>query len=153
MEITLSPELMILLENLVGTFSRVGYQYLFAVIPAVAIFVLYILIMFRPGFRKLETWWQTRKFEDETNFTVLNFGGFIGDGEWHTIEISTFNDVYEIWIDGEKRGSWQDKKPLDQGAFFLQADFWDPDRISEFDDISVCGLSAPFETIIIPEAD
>ncbi len=97
---------------------------------------------------------RVEKFEEPNNFAAFNFGGFIGDGEWHTIEISTFNGVYEIWIDGVQQGSsWQDKKPLMPGTFFLDADFWEPDRITEFDDISVCELSAPFETIITPEAD
>jgi len=96
---------------------------------------------------------RVEKFEGETHFSAFNFGGFIGDGEWHAIEISTFNDVYEIWIDGVQRGSWQDQKPLDQGNFLLDADFWLPDRISEIDNIAVCGLSAPFETIITPEAN
>jgi len=88
------------------------------------------------------------KFEDPTNFTAFSFGGSIGDGEWHTIEISTFNDVYEIWIDGVQLGSWQDQKPLTSGYFFLGADFWQPDRITEFDNISICGLSAPFTSIL-----
>jgi len=96
---------------------------------------------------------RVEKFEGENSFSAFNFAGFIGDGEWHTIEISTFNGVYEIWIDGVQRGSWQDKKPLGQGTFFLDADFWQPDRITEFDNIAVCSLSAPFETIITPEVD
>ena len=96
---------------------------------------------------------RVEKFEGENSFSAFNISGFIGDGEWHTIEISTFNDVYEIWIDGVQRGSWQDQKPLDQGNFLLDADFWLPDRISEIDNIAVCGLSAPFETIITPEAN
>ena len=88
------------------------------------------------------------KFEEATTFTAFNFGGSIGDGEWHTIEISTFDDVYEIWIDGQIRGSWQDKKPLDPGTLFLDADFWKPDRMIEFDDISVCEMTAPFTSIL-----
>jgi len=89
------------------------------------------------------------KFEDPVDFTAFSFGGFIGDGNWHTIEISTFNDVYEIWIDGVKGGSWQDLKPLAPGTFFLDADFWQSERIVEFDDISVCQLSAPFTSILV----
>ena len=88
------------------------------------------------------------KFEGDTNFTAFNFGGYIGDGEWHTIEISSFDDVYEIWIDGQMRGSWQDKQPLGPGNFFLDADFWKPDRVIEFDDISICEMTAPFTSIL-----
>jgi len=93
------------------------------------------------------------KFEDPNSFTAFNFGGIIGDGEWHTIEISTFDDVYSLWIDGESRGSWQDKKPLASGQFFLDADYWDPDRITEFDNISICELTAPFNSIIVKDEE
>ncbi len=71
MEITLSPELMKLLESLVSTFSRVQYQYLLAIIPTVAIFGLYFLVVVRPGLGKLRGWWQTRKFEGETKGTIV----------------------------------------------------------------------------------
>ena len=64
------------------------------------------------------------KFEDPSFFTVFGFGGSnIGDGMWHLVEISIFNDVYEIWIDGVQQGTWQDQKPLGPGQFFLDADF------------------------------
>ena len=71
MEITLSPELMKLLENLISIFSRVQYQYLLAIIPALAFFALYFLIMFRPSGGKLKDWWQTRKYERETGGTIV----------------------------------------------------------------------------------
>jgi len=87
------------------------------------------------------------KFVDPENFTAFNYGGIIGDGEWHTIEISTFEDVYSLWIDGQNRGSWQDKQPLPPGTFTLGADYWEPDRVTEFDDFSICGLSAPFTSL------
>lgn len=90
---------------------------------------------------------RVEKFEDPGNFPVFNFGGSIGDGEWHTIEVSTFDDVYSLWVDGFLSGSWQDKKPLAPGSFFIDADFWDPDRIAEFDNISICELNAPFTSL------
>lgn len=71
MEISLSPELMKILESLIGIFSRVQYQYLLAILPTVFIFALYFLVMFRPGLSKLKGWWQTRKFEKETGGTIV----------------------------------------------------------------------------------
>ncbi len=91
------------------------------------------------------------KFTGDSSFTAFSLGGFIGDGQWHTIEISTFNDVYEIWINGVKRGSWEDKQPLYDGYFFIDADFWKPDLYAEFDNFSVCELSAPFTSILAEE--
>jgi len=87
------------------------------------------------------------KFVEPDNFSVLKFGGVIGDGEWHTIEISTYEGTFSLWIDGVERGSWEDQQPLAPGGMFLDADFWDPDREIEFDDISICELSAPFVSL------
>ncbi len=71
MEISLNSELMELLRNLASTLSRVQYQYLLAIIPTVAIFALYFLIMFKPGIGKTKGWWQTWKFEKETGGTII----------------------------------------------------------------------------------
>jgi len=70
-EISLSPELMAILEKLVSTFSGLRFQYLFAIIPTLAIFALYFLIIFRPGYAKFKGWWQTRQFEKETGGTIV----------------------------------------------------------------------------------
>jgi len=87
------------------------------------------------------------KFTDPTNFTAFQFKSRIGDGKWHTIEISTVENVYEIWIDGTKRGSWEDKQPLPDGVFMLAGDFWQPDTYIEYDNISICSLAAPFTSL------
>ena len=71
MEISLSPELMELLEGLINILARVQYQYLLAIIPALALFGLYFLIAFRPGVGRAKGWWQTRRFEKETNGTIV----------------------------------------------------------------------------------
>ncbi len=71
LEVSLSPELMKILESLVGTASRLQYQYLFAIIPALVFFAVYLLIIFRPKFSKTKSWWQTRKFEKESNGTII----------------------------------------------------------------------------------
>ena len=71
MEISLSPELMELLGNLINTLSRIQYQYLFAIIPPVFLFGVYFLFMFKPGLNTLKGWWHTRKFEKETTGTIV----------------------------------------------------------------------------------
>jgi len=71
MEVSLSPELMKILESLVSIFSKLQFQYLIAIIPALAFFVFYFLIVFRPGFSKTNSWWQTRKFEKESGGTIV----------------------------------------------------------------------------------
>jgi len=88
---------------------------------------------------------------DNNGFTVMNIGGYIGDGNWHTIEISSFEDVLELWIDGVQRASWQDKQPLLDGNTFIDIDFWKPDLYAEFDDFTFCELNAPFTSLYAEE--
>jgi hypothetical protein len=90
---------------------------------------------------------RVEKFVDPDSFQVFNFGGRIGDGEWHTIEVATYEGTFSLWIDGVESGSWEDQQPLPAGELFLDADFWDPDREVELDDISICELSAPFASL------
>ena len=94
---------------------------------------------------------RVEKMTDGNFFQVLSLGGYIGDGKWHTIEISTFDGVYSIWIDGVERGSWEDKQPIPEGGLFLDADFWQAERVVEFDDLSICELSAPFTSLYAEE--
>lgn len=72
MEISLSPELMAILEKLAGTFSGMRYQYLFAIIPTLAIFALYFFAMYRPGAASFKKWWHTWRFEHESKGVVVS---------------------------------------------------------------------------------
>ena len=66
-------------------------------------------------------------------------------GKWHLFEISTYQSVTEVWLDGKKLFSYTDPQPLPPGTIGLEMHlregvttvFW-------FDDLAVCGLSAPF---------
>jgi len=71
MEVSLSPELMKILENLVSVFTRVQAQYLVALIPAVGMFLLYFLIIYKPSLKKLRIWWHTRRFASECKGSVI----------------------------------------------------------------------------------
>lgn len=65
--------------------------------------------------------------------------------KWHLFEISAYQGVIEVWLDGKKLLSYSDPQPLPPGSIGLemhlregvQTVFW-------FDDLAVCGLSAPF---------
>ncbi len=72
MEISLSPELMAILEKLVGTFSKVQSQYLITLIPTLGMFLLYFVIIYPPGFCWLKKWWWERKIEKQTGGVVVS---------------------------------------------------------------------------------
>lgn len=83
MEISLSTELMAILERLISIFSKLQYQYLAAIIPVVAMFVVYILLIYRPSFDSIKRWWRSRCFEKKTGGTVVSLV--------HTNPTSLFN--------------------------------------------------------------
>jgi hypothetical protein len=82
---------------------------------------------------------------------VLNIGTASGNGAraetWHTIEISTYQGRTEVWLDGKPNSGYTDPKPLPGGGIGLELMSFDtskPDTVVYFDNISVCGLGAPF---------
>ncbi|GJQ36503.1 MAG: hypothetical protein JETCAE01_25130 [Anaerolineaceae bacterium] len=87
---------------------------------------------------------------------VMNIGAASGRGakaeNWHTIEISTFQGRTEVWLDGQKNSGYTDPKPLPGGGLGLELITFDtakPDTIIYFDNMSVCGLSAPFTSMFV----
>lgn len=72
MEISLSAELMAILEKLVSTFSGLRYQYLIAIIPAIAMFALYIFLVYKPNFNSVKRWWYIRGFERKAGGTIVS---------------------------------------------------------------------------------
>lgn len=87
---------------------------------------------------------------------VMNIGAASGRGakaeNWHTIEISTFQGRTEVWLDGQKNSGYTDPKPLPGGGIGLELMNFDtskPDTIVYFDNMSVCGLSAPFTSLYV----
>lgn len=87
---------------------------------------------------------------------VLNIGVANGRGaraeNWHVIEISTFQGRTEVWLDGQKSSGYTDPKPLPGGGIGLELITFDtakPDTVVYFDNISVCGLSAPFTSLYV----
>lgn len=72
--------------------------------------------------------------------------------EWHTVEISTYDDVFEVWRDGLRLFKYTDPNPLPGGGLMMESpQTSDPDSIVYFNNISVCELTAPFVTMPTPE--
>lgn len=69
--------------------------------------------------------------------------------QWYQMELSTYQGQIQLWIDGKKVMEYTDNVPLPPGniGIFIGA-FTEPSTtVLYFDNISVCGLSAPFATI------
>ena len=79
---------------------------------------------------------------------VINWNKNIGDGKWHNIEISTYQGEVQLWIDGVQMLKWTDQEPVVDGYFTIEHDFWKAGSYAHYDDFSVCGLNAPFDTIV-----
>lgn len=64
---------------------------------------------------------------------------------WYYLEISAYQGVIQVWVDGKKLISFTDPNPLPPGTIGLEAHVLkDAKTAYYFDDLSVCGLSAPF---------
>ncbi|MBE7436457.1 MAG: carboxypeptidase regulatory-like domain-containing protein [Anaerolineales bacterium] len=73
-------------------------------------------------------------------------------GVWHNIEISTFQGETLIYLDGARVSGYRDPKPLPGGGIGLELIPFDnaiEGTVNYFDNISVCGLSAPFTSMFV----
>ena len=85
-------------------------------------------------------------------FNLLNVGRTLTRDVWHTVEISTFEGLMEIWIDAKRLMTYQDPKPLPGGKLSLEVgESTDAEAVAYFDDISICELTAPFVPMPRPE--
>lgn len=87
---------------------------------------------------------------------ILNIGVASGRGAsagaWHNIEISTYQGDTQVWLDGKRIAGYTDPKPLPGGGIGLELMSFDsskPDTVIYFDNISICGLSAPFTSMYV----
>ena len=83
--------------------------------------------------------------------TALSWNKYIGDGKWHTFEISTYQGEIQLWIDGIYMTQWTDQQPIEEGYFTIEHDFWKGGSYAHYDNFSVCGLNAPFTSIFTKE--
>jgi hypothetical protein len=68
-------------------------------------------------------------------------------GEWHLVEISSYQGVIEVWADGTRLMSYEDPQPVPAGTIGLELWLSGSDTVVYFDNISVCELSAAFTSI------
>ena len=72
-------------------------------------------------------------------------------GDWHFIEISTFEGQTQLWIDGKMVLNYRDPRPVPPGTISIEiiGDQTSSDAVLSFDNISVCGLTDPFASIYV----
>jgi hypothetical protein len=102
--------------------------------------------------------WKLNLENSDINYGIM-FGKQTGIGnpldiskpsqdEWHIIEISTFNGVIEMWVDGKIIASYDETDPLPAGLIGLAFHGDETAGMFYYDDISVCELNAPFKSIL-----
>jgi len=80
MEISLSPELMVLLEKLISVFSKVQLQYLIVIIPTAVIFLLIFVPNAKPIYLRLRRKWLRRQLEKTRGSSVVSLIHKAGGG-------------------------------------------------------------------------
>jgi hypothetical protein len=84
---------------------------------------------------------------DVGHFEVAKSTLRVKQGQWYYAELSAYQGLIQVWVDGEKLMEYQDPQPLPAGMISLEAHApKDPNTTYFFDDLSVCELSAPFAT-------
>jgi len=69
------------------------------------------------------------------------------DGEWHFLEIGTYQGITEVWVDGLLLMGYEDPQPLPAGGIDLEVLFSNNNASLYFDNISLCELSESFMPI------
>lgn len=93
----------------------------------------------------------TRLSPDAGHFDVDRSNFQPKPDQWYLLEISSYNDLIQVWVDGQMMLEYQDPQPLAPGTIGLEAHIWnDPETIFYFDDLTVCELSAPFVPMPTP---
>jgi hypothetical protein len=99
--------------------------------------------------------WGTNALLDVTRLQMPTPGHFsvaqstfrAQDDQWYYLELSVFQGLIQVWLDGEKLVEYQDPQPLPAGMISLEAHAPnDGNTTYAFDDLAVCELSGPFTT-------
>lgn len=86
------------------------------------------------------------------HFAVGNTNLQLRQNQWYDIELSTFEDVTELWLDGRRMASYTDPQPLPPGTIGLETHLFDGSNTSYFfDNLVVCELGSPFASIFASE--
>jgi hypothetical protein len=77
--------------------------------------------------------------------------GFRED-QWYFFEIGTFEGETQLWVDGQMKAAYTDPQPMDPGTVGLEVHLFDgSNSVYTFDDLVVCGIEAPFESLYVSE--
>ncbi len=68
--------------------------------------------------------------------------------EWHLVEIGYFNGTLSIWLDGKEMITYEDPQPWEGGSINLEPYPAQDSDVIYFDNLSVCELSDPFQSIV-----
>jgi hypothetical protein len=92
------------------------------------------------------------EFPEPGHFSVGTTSHSFRQDQWYFVEISTYEGVTQLWIDGVQLKSYEDPTPLGEGGIGLEVHaFSDAPFTYSYDNFAVCGLDAPFETLPPPE--
>jgi hypothetical protein len=93
------------------------------------------------------------RFQDGTGITVRTGNFNVSIDELYYLEISTFEGVVNIWLNGEEIMSpYEDPMPWSAGTIGIEP-WMNPGSTIYYDDFSVCELNSPFVSIYTPETE
>jgi hypothetical protein len=77
----------------------------------------------------------------------------IPQDQWHLFEIGTSGDTTDLWVNGRQLQSYTDPQPLPAGFIGLETHLFEgSETVFSFDDLVVCEIDAPFDSILAAES-
>lgn len=119
----------------------------FEMIGGISEFSRYMALFGPVGF------WASRQTHPIDQIHIINFNHLTTRDEWHSIEISTFEDIYDVWKDGIRMVRYKDPQPIPDGILTFEIDnaYGGEDSAVYFNDIVICELTEPFIPMPTPE--
>lgn len=79
---------------------------------------------------------------------IYQVQGALKAGIWHWVEIASYKDETGLWLNGARIVLYKDPEPLPPGTIGLEMWLKNSGITVYFDNISICKLSAPFESML-----
>jgi hypothetical protein len=77
----------------------------------------------------------------------------MGANRWYYLEISTYQGDTQVWVDGRKMIDYTDPKLMPPGTIGIEVHMFKGPQVSYyFDNLAICQLKAPFETLPQPKS-